>query len=151
MNRRQFLKGMLAAGATVIASKYLALPDEVLANDLLLTDELPESIRSINHAFDPTHEYGRSFPYAKLSGHDEDFLRNLVREDARTILPPGTWYDLRLRIPMDYGQSKHIAWYYSPTSSDWYKGDFVYSAKSFKDAKYIDWGNFFLLERRQAS
>jgi hypothetical protein len=150
MNRRQFLKGMLAAGATVVASKYLALSDEALANDSLFTGELGryESIRLITPAFDPTKEYGMSFPWdGKLRGHDEDFLRNLVREDARTILPPGTWYDLRLSPPQDLGLSRIIAWYYGPGSSDFYGRNFTYSAKSVTDAKYIDWGGFYLLER----
>jgi len=38
---------------------------------------------------------------------------------AREALPPGTVYEIRGRIPGDYGRTQGVAWYHEPEMADW--------------------------------
>jgi hypothetical protein len=43
----------------------------------------------------------------------------MLHQMAREKLPPGTVYDIRGKIPSDYGRSRGVAWYHVDAMKDW--------------------------------
>ena len=98
MNRRTFLK-IATAGA------------------ILLT-QLPTSLKEHKESgFCPCCEYGQSVQllqsWEKCDKCDKEFIIKFLGDQARKVLPLGTYYDIRMKIP-DHNLGNYIAWYHAP-------------------------------------
>lgn len=85
VNRRDFLRGLLATSAIVI-SPPIPLPPET-GLELL----------------------GRGLRVGLAGAVDDDFLA-VLKEDAKRFLKPGTVFEIRRSLPMDYGRMHVVAW-----------------------------------------
>jgi len=58
---------------------------------------------------------------ASIDKFERDMPRHIemLHEMARKKLPPGTVYDLRAKIPSDYGRNRGVAWYHVAAMKDW--------------------------------
>ena len=92
MNRREFLTLALIGGTS------------------LLIPNLVTSKPKFNFEF----EYGNCFPYLGQYREIPDLPLKILHDDARTILPRGTYYEIRGSIPQCYGRDKLLAWYRAP-------------------------------------
>ncbi len=63
----------------------------------------------------------RELGRASVSEFERDMPQHLemLHEMARKKLPPGTVYELRGKIPSDYGRSRGVAWYHIDAMGDW--------------------------------
>lgn len=66
--------------------------------------------------FNPSDEYGRHLAvnsrYEALS--EESPAVQWAHRNAAATLPVGAVYEIRLRIPSDYGRGRSLGWYYAP-------------------------------------
>ncbi len=102
ITRRKFLKISAYCGAAALASSSLV--------------KVVESFDDKWKDFKPNYEYGNWIPYFSTEGFEErkKQIMNTLISDAKTILPPGTIYELRMKVPTDFG-TRGVAWYYGPT------------------------------------
>ena len=112
MDRRSFLRLLAAA---VIAP---ALPAEagmvpVSVGDVVVgyVPASPDSRGELGHTIE--YRIG-AIPVAERAAFQEGLARELVTM-ARAALPQGQRFDIRARIPRDYGRSHGIAWYTNAT------------------------------------
>lgn len=90
---------------------------------------------------------GDAIPYTGVWRHfnavDRDkILECLIKDAERFGLPPGTRYELRLKIPTQYGRDKGIAWVRLPEmdlEAEWGLSSRVHP---------IDMGGYYLIEQR---
>ncbi len=61
--------------------------------------------------YDPTHEYGRVLPYTNDEG--KKLAELLLKKQANLILPPNIYYEIRSKVPSNFGRDKGIAWYHN--------------------------------------
>ena len=105
MDRREFLKFM-TAGAAALAVP-LAVPEA-----LLLGEEMPKSLIV---DFDPSKEYGIALSYVPKRGRIDNgtyrMLQDTLIADARRQLPEGTRFEIREKIPTDFGRNCGMGWY----------------------------------------
>ena len=117
MKRRDFLKAFLAAGATVVAAKYINLPDHILENDDLLEGEIGK-FRGFNYvaddSFDPKNEYGNAVMLSEFDETQGLFVRNLLLEDARLVVKKGSYVEILRVVPSGFDRGHGVAWRYSP-------------------------------------
>ena len=95
LNRREFLK---LSG--VVAAAFAIAPQVLIERE---------------YAFDPSWEYGAAIPVTDYN--NEEMLKMVMeqlRGDIIKYLPPGTKYEIRAKIPTDFGRSKALSWYYHP-------------------------------------
>ena len=64
-------------------------------------------------------EYGNSMPLVKAWNQcDKKYILDILHKEARKVLPKGTYYEIRMRIPNlrtdVYRVIRGIAWYRSP-------------------------------------
>lgn len=66
--------------------------------------------------FDATKEYGEAIPYTgKYSDLSEaSRVIQLLKKSASDRLPKGLYYEIRLKVPQDFGRDKGVAWYSKP-------------------------------------
>ena len=83
VNRRNFLRGLLATSAIVI-SPPIPLPAE-------------------------TFLLGRGLSVG-LAGTVDDTFLEVLKEDAKKFLKPGTIFEIRRSLPLDYGRTQTVAW-----------------------------------------
>ena len=98
IDRREFLK---IAGATTAT---IALPVGWVFKPSLTKD------------FDRNKEYGNSISMTGAGKYTKDQIITALKiliPDARKILPRGVFYEIRAKIPSDYGRSTGFAWYYN--------------------------------------
>ena len=88
-----------------------------------------------------TIEFGWAIPYTDLE-KDKILVAKTLRKDAKDWLPKGTKYELRIKLPSDYGRNCGIAWY---TNSRVTKENF--NADYHRNPKLDMLGGYFLLER----
>ena len=101
LSRRNFLR--LTAAALAAVTALPALP--VFAEDRL--------------GFDPAKEYGFAIAWLTADAGAARFdlereVRDRLIEQARAQLPPGTVFEIRRQMPLDFGRTRGMAWYYSP-------------------------------------
>lgn len=81
--------------------------------------------------FDRTREYGNAIEFHTSNVDKEDIgdlidiLMTKLGADARKTLPPGTRFEIRGKIPTDFGRRRGLAWYYNPDmrlESHWKEG-----------------------------
>mgnify|MGYP000550530459 CR=1 FL=1 len=84
VNRRDFLRGLFASAALYNVADIIPLPPE----EFLL---------------------GRSI-HRELIGKLDPIFFDVLHEDAKKILKPGTLYEVRRTIPYDFGRSHGIGW-----------------------------------------
>lgn len=114
MERREFLK------VCAVVSAAMAVPFGGRAEELRLGG---------GSKYDPNAEYGNVIMVQQGREYSTDFVIRAAEvciEDANKVLPRGIWYELRLRVPTDYGRNKGIAWYSSPKVG---KGEIINSYK----------------------
>lgn len=83
VNRRDVLRGLLATSAIVV-SPSIPLP----AEQFLL---------------------GRGLSVGLVGAVDDIFLE-VLKDDAKKSLKPGTIFEIRRSLPMDYGRKHTVAW-----------------------------------------
>jgi len=100
LSRRSFLKTSLVGAVGILIPIKLQL--------------------GYSHEFNPTHECGNVLPLAKEYRYDSlpQTTMDMLHKDARSILPRGTAYELRGRVPTNFGFDKAVAWYYNPQLDD---------------------------------
>lgn len=66
--------------------------------------------------FNPKHEYGLSLPLLKGADYAElsDIVLAILHKEAKRILPKGTPYELRGKVPAKPRYDKGVAWYFHP-------------------------------------
>lgn len=126
MNRRQFIVGTVAAIAAVTLEKLpglATLPAGMGKAVAALTDatleQQPSGMAMMHAAFDAEREYGRIIYLFHIKGplpqEVVDAAVALSTVDARESLPPHTPFEIRRKLPNDYGTSHGVAWYYAPS------------------------------------
>lgn len=64
--------------------------------------------------FDSTAEFGYAYKYnGKYDAIGQDDFAHLITE-ANKIIPQGYYFEIRGKIPANYGREKSLAWYYHP-------------------------------------
>jgi hypothetical protein len=67
--------------------------------------------------FDATKDYGRAVPicgkYTDIDVNNNSVIQRL-RQEADLRLPRGLYYEIRAKIPTDFGRDKGLAWYHAP-------------------------------------
>lgn len=84
VDRRNFLRGLLASAALYNAADIIPLPPEEFI--------LGRAIR------------------LELVGNIDPIFFTVLREDARKILKPGTLFEVRQTLPYDFGRIHAIGW-----------------------------------------
>ena len=105
ISRRGFLK---ALQASIIAA---ALPTTLFKGvDLILSEQ-----HKLLHDYNPEFEYGNMLRYSdKMDLSDSQTVRECVKTliaDAVHHLPQGTPFEIRSKVPENYGRDRGIAWY----------------------------------------
>ena len=88
-----------------------------------------------------TSEFGWAIPYADLE-KDKDLVVKTLKKDAKDWLPKGTKYELRIKIPTNFGRDRGIAWY---TNGRVTREKF--NADYHRNPELDRLGGYFLLER----
>ena len=91
MNRREFLTLSLVGGSSLLIPNLITPPK-----------------------FNPEFEYGRCIPYTGRYSEVSELALKILHDDARKVLPKGTYYEIRGSIPMKRGRDKVLAWYKGP-------------------------------------
>ena len=65
--------------------------------------------------FNPFCEYSNGIPLASSVKYSNlpELVKHILHKDAKRILPKGTIYEIRAKVPQYYGRDKRIAWYYN--------------------------------------
>jgi len=119
LSRRKFLQlAGASALATLPALSLFSKADarevvEDISNDggYIVSKETSDNIiRALSRG----REYGNIMPIsaetAKSLPEFKKLLKSLLR-DAKKTLPPGCRFEVRMKIPTDFGRSRGIAWY----------------------------------------
>ena len=64
--------------------------------------------------FNPNCTYGNTIKYTGACTAIPQDVKDVLHNAARSILPPGQYYELRGTIPMQYGGIKELYWAYEP-------------------------------------
>lgn len=66
--------------------------------------------------FNPNDEYGRAHSFYGLYEvlYDDHPAIQMLHREAMEELPIGAVYEIRLRIPSDFGRGRSLGWYYAP-------------------------------------
>ena len=92
--------------------------------------------------FDPGLEYGNSLAIASINASYNECkpaLEILIR-DARKVLPRGTRFEIRQKIPSDYGRSNAMAWYTGPRVRQGVKRLGLHKPVLFPEHGFLSWG-----------
>ena len=114
MNRRKFILGASALFCAPAIIKADSLMRVVIpSTEIILPHEPNTKIReSLEHG-----EYGRAFDFEVST--DINVQRRIMAaaiRDAKEILPLNTRFEIRKKLPSDYGRSSGIAWYCNSTN-----------------------------------
>lgn len=113
MNTRDFLNITAALGISVALPAGLGDAGAVPLTDAPLDAQPP----GVPGPFMVDHEYGREIPFYGVTELPQSVIDDsiaLLAEDAKASLPPGTPFQIRRKLPENYGLSHGLAWYYAP-------------------------------------
>ena len=65
-------------------------------------------------AFNPSSIYGNAIHYLGTYTAIPQLTKDILHKEARHILPPRQYYELRGTIPQNYGGNKELCWIYTP-------------------------------------
>ena len=124
MNRREFLRNLVVVPVVGYALTKV---------DLLVRAGVPpqpqQPLRDY-YDFDYAAEYGQSIPITgRWEAQDQRWVINKLVHHARQCLPKGQRFELRMKIPTDYGRCRGIAWYRNQIMQrepHWKVGVYVY-------------------------
>ena len=74
--------------------------------------KLLKALKSLT--FDAGKEYGKQLPVSAYSSLGIAPVYTALHQSASDALPTGLYYELRGKIPTNYGRDRAVAWYHHP-------------------------------------